>query len=147
MREKFIKQINQFITDIFNNIIAFEQRTLTESKSELTISDIHTIEQIGLGGKKKMTDIAEAMGITLAAMTSAADRLEKKGCIMRERSDSDRRMVFLSLTRYGRVVYKLHERFHKRMVEKVIKDFSEDELVILSKALSGLNEFFENNKK
>jgi DNA-binding MarR family transcriptional regulator len=146
MREKFIKQINQFLTDIFNNIIAFEQRTLAESKSELTISDIHTIEQIGLGGKKKMTDIAEAMGITLAAMTSAADRLEKKGCIMRERSDSDRRMVFLSLTRYGRVVYKLHERFHKRMVEKVIKDFSEDELVILSKALSGLNEFSKTIK-
>ena len=80
-------------------------------------------------------------------MTSAADRLEKKGCITRERSDSDRRMVFLSLTRYGRVVYRLHERFHKRMVEKVIKDFSEEELIMLSKALSGLNEFFENKKK
>ena len=65
MREKFIKQINQFLTDIFNNIIAFEQRTLTESKRELTISDIHTIEQIVLGGKKKMTDVDEAMGINL----------------------------------------------------------------------------------
>lgn len=136
------KDINLFLADIFNNILVFEQACLNDSKNNLTISDIHIIEEIGIKGKKKMTKVAEAMGITLATMSSSADRLEKKGCIVRERSVTDRRIVLLSLTRYGTVVCKLHERFHERMVNKVTENFSDDELKILSSALSKLSEFF-----
>jgi DNA-binding MarR family transcriptional regulator len=143
MKKTFNEQINQFLTEIFNNILAFEQKCLNESKINLTISEIHIIEQIGISGNKKMTDVAEAMGITLATMTAAADRLEKKGCIVRERSNADRRIVLLSLTRYGSVVFKLHNRFHKRMVGKVVEEFDEKEIEVLSSALLKLNDFFK----
>lgn len=140
------KDISIFLTKIFNNILIFEQRCLNESRNDLTISDIHIIEQIGLKGKKKMSDVAEAMCITLATMSSSADRLEKKECIVRERSKSDRRIVLLSLTRYGKVMCKLHERFHEKMVNKVTEDFSDEELKVLSSALSKLSEFFAEAK-
>ncbi|OQB13990.1 MAG: Multiple antibiotic resistance protein MarR [Firmicutes bacterium ADurb.Bin193] len=142
------KDINIFLTRIFNHILSYEQRCLNEPKSNLTINDFHTIEQIGLDGNKKMTDIADAMGVTLATMTSAADRLEKKGCIRRERSMSDRRIVLLSLTRFGRVMCKLHDRFHERMVNKATENLTAEEMETLFHALSKLNDFFEgaNNK-
>lgn len=136
-------EINRFLTETYNNILAFEQKQVGKSAKHLTINDVHIIEQIGLEGNKKMTDIAENMGITLATMTSAADRLERKGCIKRERSTTDRRIVLLSLTRDGMVTYKLHERFHMRMVEKVIKGMEGEELKVLSKALVKLNSFFK----
>ncbi len=138
----FKTDINIFLTKVFNTILVFEQKCLNESKNTLTINDIHIIEQIGLEGKKKMTDIAEAMGVKLATMTSSADRLERKGCITRERSKSDRRMVLLSLTHYGSVIYRLHTRFHERMVNKVVEGFSEEELRVLSLALVKLSDFF-----
>jgi len=140
----FKTDINIFLTKIFNTILVFEQKCLNESKNNLTINDIHIIEQIGLEGNKKMTDIADAIGVTLATMTSSADRLEKKGCIVRERSKSDRRMVLLSLTRYGSVMCKLHSRFHERMVSRVVEGFSEEELKVLSSALVKLSNFFEH---
>lgn len=138
----FKKEINVFLTKTFNNILMFEQKCLNESENKLTINDIHIIEQIGLEGSKKMTDIADAMGVTLATMTASADRLVKKGCIIRKRSETDRRIVLISLTRYGEVMCKLHERFHNKMVNKVTEDFSEGELEILSAALSKLSDFF-----
>jgi DNA-binding MarR family transcriptional regulator len=145
----FQKNIAAFFTNIFNNILAFEQKCLVESKNNLTISDIHIIDQIGLNGKKKMTDVADAMGVKPATMSSSADRLEKKGCVRRERSEADRRVVLLSLTRYGRVMCKLHERFHIKMANKVTEDFTEDELKVLAAALSKLGDFFaaENSRR
>ncbi|NLB81154.1 MAG: MarR family transcriptional regulator, partial [Clostridiaceae bacterium] len=116
MNSKLVEQINLFLTEILNNIHAFEQKKLIETESKLTITEIHAIEQIGLQGDKKMTDVADSLGITLATMTAVADRLEKKGCIVRSRSKTDRRIVILALTRYGIVVFKLHKRFHERMV-------------------------------
>lgn len=142
MKNVFCEQINRFLTDIFNNILVIEQKSLNKTNSELTISEIHIVEQIGLTGNKKMTDIAEASGITLATMTAAADRLERKGCIVRERSDIDRRIVLLSLTRYGRVIFKLHKRFHEQMVNNVTEGFSENEIETLISALAKLNDFF-----
>jgi len=133
------------LTDIFNNILAFEQQSISKSKSKLTINEIHIIEQIGLSGDKKMTDIADAMGVTLAAMTAAADRLEKKGCIARERSDTDRRIVLLSLTRYGRVICKMHSRFHKQMVDKILEGITAEEVKVLTSALKKLNDFFKKH--
>lgn len=143
MKNTFGKEMNRFLTEIFNNILAYEQKCINESKINLTISEIHIIEQIGISGSKKMTDAAEAMGITLATMTAAADRLEKKGCIVRERSSADRRIVLLSLTRHGSAVFRLHNRFHERMVDKVSEEFDEKELELLSGALYKLNEFFK----
>lgn len=139
----FKKEINVFLTKTFNNILMFEQKCLNESENKLTINDIHIIEQIGLEGDKKMTDIADAMGVTLATMTASADRLVKKGCIIRKRSETDRRIVLISLTHYGEVMCKLHERFHNKMVNKVTEKLSEGELEMLSAALSKLSDFFE----
>jgi len=140
---EFKENINYFLVEIFNNILAFEQRCLNRFGGNFTINDVHIIEQIGLDGKRKMTDIAEAMGVRLASMTSAADRLERKGCIVRERSAVDRRIVLMSLTQYGRVTFKLHKRFHDRMANKVIEAFTDEELRVLSPALASLNEFFK----
>jgi DNA-binding MarR family transcriptional regulator len=140
----FKNEINYFLTETFNNILAFEQKQIAKSAKHLTINDVHIIEQIGPEGNKKMTDIAENMGITLATMTAAADRLERKGCIKRERSTADRRIVLLSLTRDGMITYKLHHRFHMRMVDKIVEGLNSAELQLLSKMLSKLNSFFKD---
>ncbi|MCK9478488.1 MAG: MarR family transcriptional regulator [Firmicutes bacterium] len=147
MKGEFSEKINSFLIDIFDNILIFEQRSLSKSNSNLSIGEIHIIEQIGLSGNKKMSDIADATGVTLATMTAAADRLERKGCITRERSEVDRRIVLLSLTRYGRVIFKLHRRFHEQMVNKITDGFDDIEIKVLLSALAKLNDFFGKQNK
>jgi len=138
----FKSEISLFLKTIYNNILAFEQKQLAKTNTNLTINEVHIIDQIGLDGEKKMTDVAEKMGITLATMTAAADRLEQKGCIVRERSKTDRRIVLLSLTRNGKVTFMMHERFHLRMVDKVVASMSDEEMAVLTKAIMRINDFF-----
>lgn len=63
-----------------------------------------------------VTAIADYMGVTLAAVSSLVDRLVKTGLVNRVRSESDRRVVYISLTLKGR---KLIEKLLKKRKERI----------------------------
>ena len=69
--------------------------------------------------------------------------LVNKKYVVRERSEADRRIVYIRLTPKGEKAYRHHEEFHKKMVESVVEKLSEEEVKALSKALDGLVEFFQ----
>lgn len=79
-------------------------------------------------------------------MTTSLNKLEKKGYIIRTRSSVDRRVVHLSLSKKGRLVYRLHRRFHKSMVMKITDGFNDEELKVMSKGLENLHAFLEELK-
>ncbi len=47
-----------------------------------------------------------------------------KGYVERTRSDIDRRGSFEFATKSGRLLYRLHRRFHHSMLDKIIADMS-----------------------
>ena len=81
--------------------------------------------------------------ITLGTVTASLNKLEAKGYIERRRSQSDRRVVYLSLTKKGRLVDRLHSKFHKRLVDQIVEDFDETDVKALTKGLSNLHQFLE----
>ena len=54
--------------------------------------------------KPTVSELADYLGVTMAAVSSLVDRLEKGGLINRERGLDDRRVVFISLTAAGKEV-------------------------------------------
>ena len=81
--------------------------------------------------------------VTLGTVTTSLNNLERKGYIERIRSDHDRRVVYLHLTKKGRLVHRLHKRFHKAMVEKIIDGMTPEEMEVMSKGLTNLYQFLE----
>lgn len=53
-------------------------------------------------GPQKVSQLATALGNTPAAVTGLADKLFAEGHIQRERAESDRRVVYVSITEKGR---------------------------------------------
>jgi len=53
-------------------------------------------------GPQKVSQLAMALGNTPAAVTGLADKLFAEGHIQRERAESDRRVVYVSITEKGR---------------------------------------------
>ena len=110
------QQINDFLVDAFGRINKIEERAMTTGLgSAISITEIHIIEKIGLSEPARMSEIAHMLGVTLATMTVACDKLEGKGLVRRARSRSDRRVVQVTLTPRGRAVYEYHRAFHERM--------------------------------
>ena len=69
------------------------------SQSKLTASRVLAL--IGARDGKSMTEAAQSMGHTTAAMTGLVAALEKDGLIIRKHDTDDRRKVLLFLTEQG----------------------------------------------
>jgi DNA-binding MarR family transcriptional regulator len=139
MNEKFV-QINKMLVEVYDDVNHIEEYSIKSGVfSDLSITEIHTIEAVGLYGAKTMSEITAELEITMGTLTTAIDKLIKKGYVERSRSNSDRRIVNVNLTKKGKLAYRIHEKFHFDMVESVMMDFTAEEEEILLAALSKLN--------
>lgn len=135
-------RLNELLTGAFDLVVKVEQTTFQGTRySDLSVAEIHTIEAIGEGGEHTMGEIAARLGVTQATLNASVGRLCAKGYARRRRTDEDRRLVLVSLTRAGRVVYRLHERFHDKLIARMTEDFSPEERATLEKALCRIHEF------
>lgn len=139
MKEKLI-QINNMLVEVYDDVNRIEEFSIKQGVfSDISITEIHTIEAVGLYGSKTMSEIATALEITMGTLTIAVDRLINKGYLERSRSSTDRRIVNVNLTKRGKLAYRIHEKFHLEMVQAIMMDFTPEEEEILLTALSKLN--------
>lgn len=139
MKEKIL-EINKMLVEIYDDVNHIEEYSIKQGAfSDLSITEIHTVEAVGLYGSKTMSEISAELEITMGTLTTAVDKLIRKGYLERNRSDSDRRIVNVSLTQRGKLAYRIHEKFHMDMVKAVMSDFTPEEEEILLNALRKLN--------
>jgi len=142
---KGIKVLNELLVYTFNDILEIEQKALQAgSFSDISVTEIHTIQAIGMYKPRTMTEVAGDLNITLGTLTAAINNLVKKGYVERKRSETDRRIVNIQLTKKGKLAYRVHEKFHVDMVKATIEGLTEEEEEVLVKSLGKLNEFFKS---
>ena len=135
--------LNKLLVQLFNDILHIEENSLKNiDLIDLSMTEIHTIEAVGIKDAKTMGEIAHDLRITVGTLSAAITKLIKKGYVERKRTEEDRRVVLVSLTSKGENVYKEHQVFHEEMITSMLGNFSEEEY-ILAIALEKLNNFFE----
>jgi len=141
------QQVNEYLTSIFNNVLVIEEVSLRGSRfKDISIKEMHTIDVIGKFSEATPSKVSKELMVTLGTVTTSLNNLERKGYVERIRSDQDRRVVYLHLTKKGRLVHRLHKRFHKAMVEKIIDGMSPEEMDVMGKGLTNLYQFLEDLK-
>ena len=139
--------VNDYLTSIFNNVLVIEESSLRASRfKDVSIKEMHTIDVIGKFPEATPSKVSKELMVTLGTVTTSLNNLERKGYVERIRSDQDRRVVYLHLTKKGRLVHRLHKRFHKAMVERIIEGMSQEEMDVMSKGLTNLYQFLEDLK-
>lgn len=142
---KTISILNELLVDIFNDILIIEQTALREGEfKDLSITEIHTIEAIGMYEPRTMSEVAKDLKITVGTLTIAINNLVKKGYVERKRLEEDRRVVLVQLTKRGKLAYRIHEKFHKDMIKATVEGLSEEEEEVLTHSLEKLNNFFKS---
>ena len=142
---KSIEILNYLLVDLFNDILQIEQNALKNGPlSDLSVTEIHTIEAIGMYEPRSMSEVAQDLNITVGTLTTAINKLIKKEYVERKRIEEDRRVVLIQLTKKGKLAYRIHEKFHKDMIVETIDGLSEDEEEVLIMSLEKLNKFFKD---
>lgn len=115
------KKINDYLMQMAENLALFRRLTLHSGPlKNLTPQELHTITLVGKMGSPRMSELAHRGHVTFGTMTVMISKLVKKGYVKRMRDEGDRRVVLVSLTASGRKVNKLHEKFHKGMIERIL---------------------------
>jgi len=139
--------LNDLFVDIFNQVLALEKKIFEQDKSfrDVSMTETHVLEAIRKCDPPTMGTIAAKLQITPGTLTSSVNKLIDKGYVNRHRSEVDRRIVTLSLTKKGESVFQLHEEFHRDLVEAAIADLENRD--DLKKALQSMHRFFQKIKE
>ena len=135
--------LHDILVKLFQEILDIESKALITSEfKDISVNDMHIIEAIGEREPKNMSSVAKIMSVTVGTLTIAINSLVKKGYVHRERSEEDRRVVLISLTKKGKKANAHHMKFHDGMIQAVLKDLNEEQQEVLVKALMNLRTFF-----
>ena len=140
--------VNEILVRLFANILDIEEKCLKIGEfSDLSITEMHVIDNIGMTNERTMSDTAKAVKVTSGTLTTAIDNLINKGYVERRRSSEDRRVVKIRLTEKGREAFKSHEEFHKDLVISGLQQLDSHEEEVLIKVLSNIDVFFSEKYK
>lgn len=121
------EKVNELLEQFYKSFYDIEANSLKRGIKNLTTTELHVIEAIGVE-TITMNELSERLGITMGTATVAVNKLLEKSFIERNRSGSDRRKVFVSLTNIGIDALNYHNSFHKNIISEITKNLSEKEL-------------------
>ena len=140
--------LNEILVRLFRDIMDIEEKAIITSEfRDITNNDMHVIEAIGTGVPKNMTTIARELSVTVGTLTIAMNSLVKKGYVVRERGQEDRRVVYISLSDKGRKAFEHHAMFHREMIEDITEKLTQEEMEALIQALTKLDQWFRKKEK
>lgn len=95
-------------------------------KSENSFGELLLLRKIESG--INAAGMCSALHISKPAVSYMLNSLEKKGCIIREISPSDRRKIDVTLTDKGRELAAVSEAYYEKMFGNVEEKFGEENL-------------------
>lgn len=140
----------EMLVEISRALDRIELQWLRQSKDfDLTMSDIHLLYAVGpTGGAEEeeggrtISELSQILHIRLPSVTLAVNKLAQKGYLEKVKTDSDKRMVRVKLTRLGKKAEHAHRYFHRNMTRSITNDMTQEEQDILLSGLGKLYRYF-----
>ncbi len=118
-----------------------ESRRLTKQAARevgLTGPQLTVIKLLDTFGDLSLSTLSERIRAQNSTVTGIIDRMEREGLVLRERSTSDRRVVYIRLTPKGRQLSKDVEVQPMEIFRDVLATLSRDDMKDLLRILSKL---------
>lgn len=119
-------------------------------KNKLKLGD-YTMPQtmimynLAQNGKMKISQLSEKMGLTNSTVSGIVDRLEDQGVVTRERSTTDRRVVYVELTPdHQNKLKDLNENLDKHF-EAILSKLPEQDIIRIFDSLNILKSAISNH--
>ena len=141
--------IDKVLVHLFNDLLRIEEKTLQKDVGSLSMREVHIIEAVCAAQQEDntMTVLAATLRVTVGSLTVAIKTLERKGYVIRKRSDTDKRRVHVIPLPAALEVEKHHRAFHRRMVEAVTTTVPPEQLDVLIQSLHAIYDYFYDQEE
>lgn len=131
---------SQLIMDLLKEINTLLDKGLKNfySHNELTVPQLSVVSLLSQHSRMKITDFSQELKISAAAVSGIIDRLENHGLVQRERSQEDKRIVYVTLTEAFRQSHQHLEQNISGYLHLLLRDESDEKVTSIVNALSDL---------
>lgn len=125
------------VADLFRQALRLQRRASPNDwvSVNLTMAQLKVMFVLHHHGPTRVTDLAEALGVSPPSITGTLDRLVEEQLVERRHDTTDRRLVITSLTAAGQA---LVERLHQGRRARLIAALAELDAVALGQLEQGL---------
>jgi DNA-binding MarR family transcriptional regulator len=130
--------LDQFLTYRLHVLNKLSERGIGvryQEKLGVTVPEARVIASVGSFGPFSIMDLARHANLDKSQASRAAEALIKQGLVQRESSETDGRVVLVSLTPEGRALYRKVMPIARKWNEDFFASLDEKEKVVLSRAL------------
>jgi len=99
-----------------------------EIEKKITHSELMALLLLDLYGKQSMSDLAHHLGAPLSTLTSIIQRLQKRGYILKQKDERDRRIYLVQITDEGKTIVQLGKDKMNELMDRVTQALSAEEL-------------------
>jgi DNA-binding MarR family transcriptional regulator len=120
--------IDRYVSINFSVNRKFDQLIRQEIGDVLTTEQHFTMRHINNVEVCTSTELAIVFGVKKSAITPIINRLVEKGWVERTRDEKDRRVIYLTLTPAGKVIFGEMEKKIQSVIVSVISQFDQAEI-------------------
>lgn len=116
-------------------LVAIAARSLGAAGEQVTLPQYRALVVLASRGPQRLIDLAGFLDVNASTATRMCDRLVRKGLIGRERLESDRRTVLVTISAAGRGLVGDVTRRRRREVQSIVRRLPAQERALLVSAL------------
>ena len=105
----------------------------------LNVTEFAVMELLYIKGDQPIQRIGNRVLIASSSITYVVDKLEEKGCVVRQRNEKDKRVTNASLTDKGRSMMDEIFPDHASTLESTFSVLTDEEITVLQTALKKLS--------
>ena len=145
----YLKKLKSQFLNIFLLAQKSEDMAIKDIKtgSDLSVSEMHTLVVIGRKQPKAMSEVASELMISVSTLSIAISKLESRGYVRRIKSESDRRVVRITLSAKGRRALEEHEQFYFDLISAYMQDMTDEEKKEAVRTLSHIQKLLTTQLK
>ena len=141
---------------LIENILKLTDRTFRELfpmlpkewlHLDLTMSQLKVVLLLFMSGASRMSDIASALGVSLATATGVVDRLVERDIVLREGDPEDRRVVLCRLSNKGEKLISGLWQLSRERAGELMMALAPSQLLLITEALEALLQAGEATKE
>jgi DNA-binding MarR family transcriptional regulator len=121
---------------------------ITNVTRDLTMSEVHVVEQIGHAGSINVTRLAEKMTMTKGAITKINTKLLARDWIEKIEFTGNTKEVHYQLTAMGLQVYQVHNHYHEmaeNQFHQFLQPYSDAQLAFIATLMGDVSQALDDS--
>jgi len=135
-KEELIENILQLTDKTFRELFPMLPKEWLHL--DLTMSQLKGVLLLFISGPSRMSDIASALGVSLATATGVMDRLVERDIVLREGDPEDRRVVLCRLSSKGEKLISELWQLSRDRAGELMRALAPSQLLLITEALEAL---------